>query len=83
MKDRKNRDEELHTNVNMRMNLIVNDEDNNNIHFATNTQEIVKLQLVFYSFLDEFKELKRIAKNILMREKDILNFDWLDEPTYA
>ena len=83
MKNRNNWEKELHTNLNMRMNLIVNDEENNNIHFSTTTKEIFRVQIFFDSFMDKFKELKRIARNILRREKGILNFDWPDEPTYA
>ena len=66
----------------MRLNFIVN-EENNNKWFAITTEEIVKAQMFFDSFINEFKELKRTTKDILMKEKAILNFDQLDESTYA
>ena len=60
------------------MNLIVNNEENN-MHFSTTSEEIIRVQLFFDSFLDEFKELKRVARNVLKKEKDILDFEWPEE----
>ena len=81
VKDRKNWEEVLQTNINIRMNLIVNNEDNN-IHFSIATKEITTVQLFFDSFLDEFKELKIVARNVLKKKKKILGFDWPNESTY-
>ena len=60
------------------MNLNVNNDDNN-MHFSTTLEEIISVQLFFDSFLNEFKELKRVARNVLKKEKDILDFDWPEE----
>ena len=60
------------------MNLIINNEDNN-MYFATSMEEIIKVQFFFDSFLVEFKELKRVARNVLKSERDILDFDMLED----
>ena len=52
------------------------------MHFTTTTKEIIRVQLFFDSFLDEFKELKRVVRNVLKKEKDILDFDWPEEFIY-
>ena len=61
--------------------MIVNNEDNI-MHFATTTEEIIRVQLFLDSFLDEIKELTRVARNVLKKEKDILDFDVLEESIY-
>ena len=68
-------------NIQMRMNHVVN-EDYNNILFAMTTKEIVKVQVFFDSFKNGFKDLRTMARGVLKREKDILNFDWPNERTH-
>ena len=79
--DKKRWMDELKVNVDIRMNLVVNEEQTN-MWFARTTQEIVKVQLFFDSFKEEFKTLRTLARAINKKESTILNFDWLDERTY-
>ena len=63
------------------MNTIIN-EEKNNLWFARNTKEIVKVRLFFDSFKDDFLNLRALSRTMMKREDIVLNFDWLDERTY-
>ena len=72
---------ELKVNIDVRMNLVVN-EEKYNIWFARTTQEIIKFQIFFNSFKGEFRDLRTMVRAVMKKEKDILSFDWPDERTY-
>ena len=73
--------DEIKVNVDIRMNLMVNEEQAN-MWFARTTKEIVKVQLFFDSFKGECKNLRTQARAIMKKESFILNFDWPDDKTY-
>ena len=73
--------DELKVNVDIRMNLVLNEEQSN-IQFARTIEEIVKVQLFFDSFKGEFKNLRTLAKAFMKKENVILNFDWPNEKIY-
>ena len=73
--------DELKVNVDIRMNLVVN-EEKSNISFVRTTEEIVKVQIFFDSFKGEFKDLRTLARTIMKKESAILTFDWPNEKKY-
>ena len=63
------------------LNDVVNKE--NYIWFARIVEEVVQVQLFFDSFQQDFDEIKTLGKDILKREREILNFSWLDDTTFS
>ena len=78
--EKQNWTDEFKVNVDIKMNLVVN-EEKTNMWFARTTEKIIKVQLFFDSF-KEFKNLKTLARAIIKKEGTILTFNWLDEKTY-
>ena len=72
----------LKANMDLRINIVIND-DQNNLWFAKTTKEIVPIGLFFDSFKDKFFNLRVLAKSVTKKENSILHFDWLDEVMYS
>ena len=72
----------LKSNMDSRINTVIND-DQTNLWFARTTEEIVTISLFFNSFKDEFANLRVLARSITKKENSILHFDWPDEAVYS
>ena len=79
--DKKKWMDQLKVNIDIKMNLVINEEQTN-LWFARTIKEIVKVQIFFDSFKEEFKTLRTLDRVVNKKESAILNFDWLDERTY-
>ena len=66
--------DEFKVNIDLRMNTIINEEQNN-VWFTRTIEEIVRVKLFFDSFKDEFLNLKVLARTIMKKDNAILNFD--------
>ena len=73
--------DEPKVNIDIRLNLVIN-EEKTNMWSTRTTNEIVKVQLFFDSFKEQFKTLRTLARVVNKKENTILNFEWLDERTY-
>ena len=71
----------LKSNMDSRINIVIND-DQTNLWFAKTTEEIVTIGLFFNSFKDDFVNLRVLARSVTKRENSILHFDWPDETVY-
>ena len=73
--------DELKVNIDIRLNTIIN-EDQTNFWFVRTTEKIIKVGLFFYSFKEEFLNLRVFSRSVMKKEDNILNFDWPNEVTY-
>ena len=72
--DKQNWVDTLKANIDLRINTIIN-SDQNNLWFAKTTEEIVAIGLFFDSFKDEFFNLRVLSRSVTKKENNILHFD--------
>lgn len=66
--------------MSVRMNDLVNKE--NYIWFLRTMEELANVQIIFDSFHQDFNEIKRMSKDVLSKEKQILNFSWPNDNAF-